>query len=69
MKVFERGSDLIDNKMDIFKLIINVQQLKTYVKKNLINWSKLKDVIHDNECKHIIKTGLILEEKDKVFFK
>ena len=51
MKVMERGNDCLDKEMDIIELMLTLRQIKTYIKKNHLNWKKLKEEVPKDEAK------------------
>jgi len=68
MEVASRGSELLDKEMDCLDLIMNVKQVKTYLKKSHMDWKKLVDEVPKDEAKRIIKIGE-LNEEEKTYYR
>ena len=60
----DRGNEVLDKGLDVIDLLLTVRQIKTYIKKNHIDWKKLEDEVPKDEAKRVLKIGDDHEDKN-----
>lgn len=53
-KLHSRSNILLHKEFDIIRLFLTIRNIKTYLKMNMVKWSKLKNVVNDHEAKRVI---------------